>query len=102
MSRMRVSPTTLRNGQKDHLRCHHLCMDERGLALSDLLETSFYLWTKFGLWLYSVLFCYSVISYVYILLSCNTPILAKEEIWQVLHMRYSFVLFCFCILVTFS
>lgn len=38
------SITILRNGQrKDHLRCRHHHVDDRGLALSDLLETRFYL-----------------------------------------------------------
>lgn len=38
------SITILRNGQrKDHLRCHHHHVGDRGLALSDLLEAYFYL-----------------------------------------------------------
>lgn len=38
------SITILRNGKmKAHCRCCHLCVDDRGLALSVLLEIRFYL-----------------------------------------------------------
>lgn len=74
----------------------HYWMDSRGLALSDLLETYFYLETKSGTCLYSVLFCSSVISYVYVLMSYHIAILqgwrfGMFHIWKTDFLHFSHI-----------
>lgn len=89
------SITVSRDGRrKCHLRCHHYCLDNRGLAVSDLPDTYFYLETYSGTCLYSVLFCSSIISYVYVLLSCNICHLLKGgDLAGFIHMDAAFLHF---------